>query len=143
MKRVFRKSGARFCGHAMIVLAGIALLFPGSASVLCIAPGGHVAVEDINAACCARSAIGIRAGNQPGNGVATAGGCQNCTDVFIAQSARGTITESRDTVTSNSLADACLQGNLPADTRHSSRRSAPVTGTGSPAAAASSVPLRC
>lgn len=138
-----RKTIRRCRGHMMLVLAGITLLFPGSASVLCIAPGGHVAVEEINAACCARSAINLLGRTQPGDGLATPGGCQNCTDVFLAQSTRGTIPEWHYAVSPDSHADSHLKYHLPSDTLLSSRRSTAITGNDRPFAAASSVPLRC
>lgn len=143
MKGESGKSAARFCSHVAIILAGIALLFPGSASVLCVGPGGHVAVEDINAACCARSAIDVADGSQPGSGFAAAGDCQNCTDVFLAQSTRGAIPESHCTVKPDSPADSYLQYHLPSATHLSSRRSAVITRIDAPVDAASSAPLRC
>ena len=127
----------------MVVLAIIFLLFPSSASVLCIAPGGHLAVEDINAGCCAPSTANIRGENQPGNGFAAAGDCQNCTDLFLTPNTRGTVLESYDTVAPNSLADAYLRNHIPADTPSSPRLPATIRKVDAPIAINPSVPLRC
>ena len=143
MRGEARKPLRRFFCQMMVAAAGITLLFPGSVSVLCIAPGGHVAVEDINAACCARSAITFPGRSQPVDGFAAPGGCQNCTDVFLAQSTRGAIPESHYTVLTHSPADSHLKYHLSPDPLFSSRRSLTIAGVVSWFAAAWSVPLRC
>jgi hypothetical protein len=130
-------------GDALLAFTVILLLFPSSGSALCIAPGGHVAIEDINAACCAHSTVNIRGENRPGNGFAAAGDCQNCTDVFLVPNTPGAVLESRDTVAPNSPADASLRNHIPVDAPSSPRRSAAIRKIDAPIAIPSSVPLRC
>ena len=130
-------------GDALLAFTVILLLFPSSGSALCIAPGGHVAIEDINAACCAHSTVNIRGENQPGNGLAAAGDCQNCTDLFLLPNTREAVLESRDTVAPNSPADASLSNHIPVDASSSPRRSAAIRKIDAPIAIPSSVPLRC
>src|SRR5512135_2405218 len=143
MRGEARKSLRRCFCQIMVAAAGITLLFPGSVSVLCIAPGGHVAVEDINAACCARSPLTFQGRSQQVDGLAAPGGCQNCTDVFLAQSTRGAIPQSHYTVAPDSPADSYSKYHLPSDALFSSRRSLSIAGIVTRFAAAMSVPLRC
>ena len=143
MKRIPKDSLGRPTGDALLAFVIILLLFPSSGSALCIAPGGHVAIEDINAACCVHSTVNLRGENQPGNGFAAAGDCQNCTDLFLTPNTRGAVLESYDTVAPNSLADASLRNHIPADTPSSPRRSATIRKIDAPIAIPSSVPLRC
>jgi hypothetical protein len=132
-----------FMGNAMISLAIFLLLFPSSASVLCIAPGSHIAVEDINAACCSSSANGFQAENQPKNGFAAAGNCPNCIDIFLAANPRAAIPVSRDSVTPHSPADAYLRDYIQADTPSLPHQSATFSKTGAPIPINGFVPLRC
>ncbi len=67
------------------------LLFPSSPSVLCITPGGHVAVEEMGSACCASSggAFVIRKAADDDSLAGMA--CHNCTDVFMTPNVRGAV----------------------------------------------------
>jgi hypothetical protein len=143
MKRISKDSPGRLRGDATVVLAFVSLLFPSSASALCIGPGGHVAVEDLNAACCVHSSITVRGEVRPGDGLAGAGDCQECTDLFLTPNTRGAVLKSCDTVASNSHADAFLADTVPASTPCSSRRPAAFGPTDAPIATTASVPLRC
>ncbi len=143
MRGDVRKSTRRFCTRAALALVGIALLSPGSVSVLCIAPGGHVAMEELNAACCAQAAISVSGWSQPGNGFTSSGGCRNCTDVFLAEITRGAVPESQRTAAPDSAADSCLEHQLASDTLFPSSRPAMAAGIEASFAAVLSVPLRC
>ncbi len=92
-KGVMRGAAGRFKSHLWNATAAILLLFPNSASVLCIAPGGHVAIEDINSSCCA-SSHAVRPAPQKESGVSTAVLCSDCTDLFLTPNGRGAIPES-------------------------------------------------
>ncbi len=81
--------------NATAVAALVFLLFPSSASVLCIGPGGHAAIEDIGSACCAGSVSAVRGDLRPHNGLAAAGDCHNCTDIFLTPNGRGGTMNSR------------------------------------------------
>jgi hypothetical protein len=143
MKRNPKSLPGRCKCHAMAVLAIIPLLFPVSASVLCIAPGGHIAVEDINTACCLFSGINDRDMNRPDNGFDTVEDCINCTDFFFTPNRQGVVLESCDNVVPNSLADACLRNRIQANTFPSLHQSTMINKMDAPSTLAASVPLRC
>ena len=86
----------------MVIAALAFLLFPSSPSVLCIAPGGHVALEYMNAGCCEGSAFSDRS-NHSTNGFEEAGDCRNCTDLFVTLNASEAICDSTDHGALNSL----------------------------------------
>ncbi len=71
-------------GNFPAIFAAIVLLFPSSASVLCIAPGGHVAIEDLNCLCCESSNIYNSTGRDQNDQLTPAKACQNCTDFFMS-----------------------------------------------------------
>jgi len=77
-----------------IMILALLLLFPSSASVLCIEPGGHIAIEDVNAACCASSRVHSATRTQSGEELNPAGNCGHCTDLFITPYGRGAVLES-------------------------------------------------
>jgi hypothetical protein len=143
MKGIPKDSHGRCGGNAMVVLALTSLLFPSSASVLCIAPGGHVSIEDINAPCCAPSDISASAGRQPDNGFSAPGKCQNCTDLFMTPNGRDAVSESCNNAAANPLADECPENHLLADTPLSLCRPDAIIRTDGPILFFSSVPLRC
>jgi len=80
--------------NMLVFVAAILLVSPVSASVLCIAPGGHVAIEPLGAECCASSTFGAPKSNFSGNAMAATDGCQNCTDWLISSNECGAIPES-------------------------------------------------
>jgi hypothetical protein len=80
--------------HILTVAATILLLFPNSASVLCIAPGGHVAIEDINSSCCASPHVVGPLPQRKDSRFNTAVSCDDCTDLFLTPNGRGAIPES-------------------------------------------------
>lgn len=80
---------ARYAKNGLCVLLALALAMcaaPGLATVLCVSPNGHAAVEGLNALCC-------RIGNLPGSTseprsstagqFSQTGSCGNCTDVPV------------------------------------------------------------
>ena len=95
--RLERSSG-RFGQYATILLTAIALLSPGYSSVLCIAPGGHISIEELNAACCADSHISSAFEGRPENGYAAAGECRNCTDLLLSNDLGAITGSSRNAV---------------------------------------------
>lgn len=121
----------------------VLLLFPGSISVLCVAPGGHVAIEDANTLCCASSANSAQGERCSSNGLEMAGDCRDCTDLFISANALGPIPESHAFAASGSIANDCLGDRLAIiATSQLFRQGAPVSVDTSPPSA-SVVPLRC
>lgn len=144
MMRDIRVWVGQFGSNAAAFVAVILLMFPGSASVLCIAPGGHIAVEDINAPCCTHSAISSLDENRANNGIATAGDCQNCTDLFIAPDWRMAISKSSPHTAASILADECPANHFGADAFLPSFRSGTIVNLDtSPPPVAASVPMRC
>ena len=92
MKGELRKWAGRFGDNAGgAVIALMLLLFPSSPTVLCIAPGAHIAVEDMNTACSAHCAAGVHIGGSPEGGFAASDSCCNCTDLFLTPYGRGAV----------------------------------------------------
>ena len=143
MRRYFKHILDPLRGDVTVCLAIILLLFPVSASVLCVAPGGHIAIEDINAPCCASAGIGDRSEKPPHDGLAAAGDCLNCTDFFITPNSRGALLESYANVAPNSLADACLGNHTPANISSLLCRSVMIIKMDAPNTITASTPMRC
>jgi hypothetical protein len=141
MKQDNRKLMARLSNKAIALLSVILLISPASTSVLCIAPGRHVAIEDVNAPCCTSPAFSARVGRHPSSMSVGDQDCRNCTD--ISQAERGAIPESHFCAATGSTADECFGDRLSAII--SSRLFLPSAFIGvdvSPPGS-SSVPLRC
>ena len=80
-------------GVVAAIFAALATLSPGSA-VLCVAPGGHVAIEDINSGCCASHASHGDNSNQQGYELSSTDNCRNCRDIPITLDGYGLISKS-------------------------------------------------
>jgi hypothetical protein len=97
-------------GTIATLLAVIAIIRPASASVLCIAPGGHVAIEDADAGCCAspglHSPVKSRIADETGPE-----GCGCCTDFVISPNGKAAVAPSG----SYFAAPACLPGTSPGE----------------------------
>jgi len=107
MKRCMGELTAGFRGNAGVFAAVVVLLFPSSASVLCIAPGGHLAVESINATCCAPSTSPASPMRQPDGGLKAPGDCQDCTDLFLTPNGSGAVLGSPDRMAASAPASEC------------------------------------
>jgi hypothetical protein len=124
-------------------LAIILFLFSVSTSVLCIGPGGHIAIEDINATCCASSGINNRIEQQPDNGLTAVGDCLNCTDFFLTLNKLGALLGSYANVVPNSLAVACLINQIPVTFSAAIHRSRMINEIDVPSTLTAFAPLRC
>ena len=93
MKAHLKESTARLRGRAEAVVVGLLLLFPSSASVLCIPHNGYVSIQDINAACHihAHFAVHSPGANPSETGFAEATADQDCTDRFITPNGNGAV----------------------------------------------------
>ncbi len=91
-------------GNWVLILAGISLLFPYSASVLCISSAGHVAIEDLNAPCCKSAGMNKAGESRPGTLSTTGLDCANCTDLFMTPYGRGAVLGSQVVDTPSPLA---------------------------------------
>jgi hypothetical protein len=98
-------------GSGFVLIAALLLVFPGSASVLCVAPGGHVAIEDINALCCIPSNVSIPDGGHKDSGFGSPDRCGGCTDIFLTPNGRTQTSNSYGSAAAIAHADDCL-GNL-------------------------------
>jgi hypothetical protein len=140
MKHAGKGLLGRFIGNAAVFFSAFFLLFPSNPSVICMAPGSHVAIEDLNALCCAHSKINIQDGCSPSDALNTAKDCQNCTDIIISINERGPISES-NRATAGFLSDAGFEVRPPeiVPARLFRRNSLAIFN----ASVFSSVPLRC
>jgi hypothetical protein len=69
-------------GVVAAIVSAVATLSPGS-TVLCVAPGGHVVIEDINSGCCMSHDSSSITSNQQGYGLNVPDNCGNCRDFPI------------------------------------------------------------
>jgi len=142
MMRDFGELVVRFRGNALAVVAVIFLLFPGSASVLCIAPGGHVEIEALNATCCESSDIVSQNRNHQDDGISASGPCRNCIDLFMTPNSHGALLDSCNHAAPDLLAHPALPDRvLPIFS--SARQPGTDRRAGALARAFSSAPLRC
>ncbi len=109
MKREVMGMPGQVSRKSVIVLAAIALLFPSSARVLCIAPGLHVQEEDIDAPCPAASGITAPADYHPKDGFNVAE-IRHCTDIFLTPHGRGALLEASNQVAPRFFSEECPGG---------------------------------
>jgi len=121
----------------------ILLLFPGAPSILCIAPGSHVAIEELNSPCCASSEIRLQPGDQTHDEFAGPRDCNNCTDLFLASNGNGILSKPRELAASSPLAAKCLESCLPDDVSVPLWRWGGIANTGAQINGCAPVPLRC
>jgi hypothetical protein len=143
MKRPFKGLPGSLSFDLTIGLVIISLIFPVSASVLCIGPSGHIEIEDINATCCASSGINNQSELHPDHELTAVGDCINCTDLLLTSNERGALLESYANVVPNQLADACLRNHIPATISSSNHRSRMINEIEAPSALTAFAPLRC
>jgi hypothetical protein len=144
MKRGFRGFAGRFWGTEIVLVAvSFLVLFPSSASILCIAPGSHIAIESINAKCCASDRVLDPAATHAHNELGLTGNCGNCTDLFLAPYGREAIPKSHCDAASSSQADEFLGNQPPVELSLSQFRPGAIRSIGGPNPFSSSLPLRC
>jgi hypothetical protein len=125
------------------LLVILLLLFPSSSSVLCIAPGNHIAIEDINALCCISPRTFLPSGSQPGRGLNGPIDCNNCTDIFLASNDDGVLSRSETLGAAGRFDAECIKTCFSADVSASLRTSGILGITDAPIPVCSSIPLRC
>lgn len=146
MKSGFRGLAEKDRSTAAGILITVLLLFPGSISVLCIAPGHHIAIEDINALCCAPAAtafVSSISGPMPNNALEIPADCNNCTDLFLVSDGSGILVQSGRSVIAGPFDAGLLDSSPPPDLSASLGRSDRSRSPDAPAPACPSVPLRC
>jgi hypothetical protein len=104
------KNGSNAFGIFIIAL----LLFPSSPSVLCIAPGSHVAIEDIGTLCCISYASSPLPDSRPDSTFEEPGSCNDCTDLLQPANGISELPKSGRFVTSIQIDAECLAPCLPA-----------------------------
>ena len=143
MKSDFRELRKHFKRIMSALVFVILPLFPGSTSLVCIADGGHIAIESISAACCTSSEISTPAEGQPDNGFNAAGACHNCTDFFITSHVLVAASESYGNASANPFADEYPANQSSIDVSRSLFQSAGSTDNDRPIPVSSSAPMRC
>jgi hypothetical protein len=76
-----------------VIASLIAIITPISTSVLCIAPGSHIAIEDLNSECCAHRVIPAEAECPQAKEFRSTGDCGNCVDFLLTGHGPGTVSE--------------------------------------------------
>jgi len=143
MMHVLEKLHNGFRGTAVAFITIIFLFFPCSSYILCIAPGDHIEIEDINATCCPPSDISIPDGYHSNNRFNPSGNCQNCTDYFITANRREAVLKSCDHTATNPFAEECLENQLSANIPLSPCRPSVFNNINTSILVSSSIPLRC
>jgi hypothetical protein len=143
MKSDFGKLRKQFRHNMTVFVFVILLLIPGSTSLVCIAPGGHIAIESIGATCCASLEVSTPIEGQSGNGFNAAGDCHNCTDFFITSHVLAAASESDGNAAASPSSDKCSKNQSSIDVSPSLFQSAGSTNNDMPIPLSSSAPMRC
>lgn len=143
MKSDFGELGKQFKRSIAAFVFVILLLFPCSTSLVCVAPGGHIAIESIGDTCCASFEISTQAEGQPDNGFTAADDCHNCTDFLIASHMLAAASESCRHASASPFADECPENHSSTDSSLSLFQSAGSTNNERPIPVSPSVPMRC
>jgi hypothetical protein len=133
-------------GFAAVILSAVAILFPSPIFVLCIAPGDHVAVEDIDSMCRAPETPAASAWMELHHNfeLGAAGKCRNCRDFFITPDERGLDLRSAFSSLAKSLAPESLSNPLSTDLPFPLRYdSDSISAATAPDACFRFAPLRC
>jgi hypothetical protein len=138
-----REFAGRFRRNMMIAAAALLMLSPGSASVLCIAPGGHVAIEDLNAPCCESSHTSSPAKKQPLDRFAAAGDCNNCVDLLMTLNEWSVPIESSRNAFASAFIEIHFENDFSAFDTSGLFLLGAFGNVNIPAAVSSSAPLRC
>jgi hypothetical protein len=139
----FRESAIRYKGEILIIASIFLLLFSRSPSVLCIAPGSHMAIEDMNAPCCAPSDISAQSGRHPDAGFDGSDNCYNCQDFLLMSNGQGLFSQSNKLTATNPLADESFETYLSEDISASLFRLITIANNDAPALTYLPLPLRC
>ena len=145
MKRSFSGFAGRFGGTEIVRVAVLfLLLFPGSASILCIAPGSHIAIESINAQCCESDSVLAPDATHAHNEIGLTGKCGNCTDLFMTPYGREAIPKSQGDAANASQAGEFPGDRLPPEPSISGFRQSDIGSSSDGIKSLSSfLPLRC
>jgi hypothetical protein len=143
MKGVVQGLPRRLNRKVIALIASIVMASPISASMLCIAPGEHVAVENLSAHCCASLEIPGYEQHSQNEAIRAQDECLNCTDLPLLSNDPGTIRRCYDFSASTVFADEYCPDLFIAFTasQHLLQKTYPKFLISS--CSSSSVPLRC
>ena len=129
-------------GKIAVLLCAVSLLIPSSVCVLCKAPD-HVAIEDLNAECCAPSETLTQTDPFPGSGFDMADNCRDCTDLLISLDERGVNSKANDETGNRSFLGECFGDRVQTGAYlYRLRQNTPDVPNASPPVS-SMMPLRC
>jgi hypothetical protein len=143
MEHCFSRFTHRFAGAGAVLVAAFSLLFPGSGSVLCIAPGTHIAIEAINAECCESPRISVPAAHPSNNPLDMTGNCENCVDLFLAFYGREGILQSDFSPAGGMQVCATVGNHRPEDPSLPISRKSDGNSAEAPVITCPAVPLLC
>jgi hypothetical protein len=106
MKGKFASRMRQLRCRTFIFLIAVSLMPPFSASVLCVAPGGHFAIENFYAGCCASSVIPVQMDHHD-DGLKGISDCRDCTDLLLSLNECSPVQESYNTAIHGSIAGEC------------------------------------
>ena len=138
-----RKRIRRLSSRMSVLSAAILLVLPASISMLCIAPGIHVAIEELNAPCSAHSAVSACGVRLPGNDLDMTGSSGNCTDILVLANERGAIPKFIGSASDGSPATECFGDSLPESAQPRVIRQSLFNDVDALPPVFPSVPLRC
>jgi len=110
------KPGSAMKGYSIFVLAiAMALLTlpSSSAFILCTAPGGHMAIEDIDAGCCGHGSILHSASESQPAAFNSGEDCENCVDLLLCPNEQVAFSKAGSTL--SNLARAFTASPIPED----------------------------
>jgi hypothetical protein len=125
---------------AVAVTAVITMLLPGSASVLCVAPGGHVAIENLDSDCCAHIALPLTYEGPETPALDLPGDCGNCADYILTPNGLEPCRASSSRISCGECFEYCL---LPADPFYPTSGSSADSDISAPVPIFCLLPLRC
>jgi hypothetical protein len=133
---------SRSFSKMIVIFAAIFLLPPVTPSVLCVAPGSHIAIEELSAGCCAPSSVSTHGHKSLEDALSTADECQDCTDYLISSIVGGPIFESSMSA-QRAVAAECFSPQPMALTGPRFLSETAPLDIGAPSLHTSAIPLRC
>ena len=79
--RIARLTGSS--GITFLIITMVAILLPNPKAKLCITPGSHIAIEEMDSECCEPHGVSVPAILQSQSRMAATGSCGNCIDLMI------------------------------------------------------------
>jgi hypothetical protein len=143
MKRAISKFGQQFKRMMTAFVLVLLLQLPASTSLVCIAPGGHIAIESIGDTCCKSFESSIPIEAQSSRGLNMAGDCHNCTDFFITSHILMAASESHGHAKASLVAVARSQNSDSTNVSPALCRLAGSFNNDKPVLISSAVPMRC